>query len=117
MGSSVAISEAGDRARCNILIEGFRPLVYSLAEAHQLSGIAVNSQDGVPIEGEGNTEAIARFTTESRRRTYYSGHRPLRFCPRARQHCALQTSGNRLWSFFPRAGSLPGQSGSVPCIP
>ena len=109
MGSSVAISEAGDRARCNILIEGFRPLVYSLAEAHQLSGIAVNSQDGVRIEGEGNTEAIARFTTESRRRTYYSGHRP--------QHCALQTSGNRLWSFFPRAGSLPGQSGSVPCIP
>src|SRR5262245_35317353 len=67
MGPSVAVSEAGRRARCRILIEGvvqgvgFRPFVYRLAEAHRLSGSVRNGQHGVQIEAEGDREAISRF--------------------------------------------------------
>jgi hydrogenase maturation protein HypF len=67
MGPTVAVTEAGRRARCRILIEGvvqgvgFRPFVYRLAEAHRLSGSVCNGQHGVQIEAEGNPEAISRF--------------------------------------------------------
>src|SRR5262249_5364361 len=70
MGPSVAVSEAGRRARCRILIEGvvqgvgFRPFVYRLAAAHRLSGLVRNGQDGVQIEAEGDREAISQFRHE-----------------------------------------------------
>jgi len=70
MSPSVAVSEAGHRARCRILVEGvvqgvgFRPFVYRLAETHQLSGSVRNVPHGVQIEAEGSREAVARFLNE-----------------------------------------------------
>jgi hydrogenase maturation protein HypF len=70
MGPSEALSQAGHRARCRILVEGmvqgvgFRPFVYRLARAHRLGGSVRNGQHGVLIDAEGDREAIARFLDE-----------------------------------------------------
>lgn len=79
MSPSVATSEAGDRARCRILIEGvvlgvgFRPFVYNLAELHQLSGLT--------------NVLVAECAIQS--------PPTLSLWLRANSHDALQISGNR----------------------
>jgi hydrogenase maturation protein HypF len=70
MGPSIAVPEAGHRARCRIVVEGvvqgvgFRPFVYRLARAHRLGGAVRNGQHGVLIDAEGDRDAIARFLGE-----------------------------------------------------
>jgi hydrogenase maturation protein HypF len=70
MGPSIAVPEAGHRARCRIVVEGvvqgvgFRPFVYRLARAHRLGGAVRNGQHGVLIDAEGDRDAIARFLDE-----------------------------------------------------
>ncbi len=40
---------------------GFRPFVYRLARRHGLAGFVLNDGDGVLVEAEGGTEALASF--------------------------------------------------------
>ena len=42
---------------------GFRPFVYNLARAANLSGFVINTSDGVVIEIQGTGEALDRFAT------------------------------------------------------
>lgn len=43
---------------------GFRPFVYRLAHAHQLTGFALNDLAGVLIEIQGHADAVAEFLAE-----------------------------------------------------
>jgi len=108
MGPSVTVSEARDRARCDILIEGFLPLVYILADAHQLSGIVATATRRADRR-RGQQEAIARFMTVPRRRTRYLAPDPfvLPTCPSALCASAIRQTASGALSPSGRESAEP----------
>ncbi len=63
MSEALAVERVRLRVRGVVQGVGFRPFVHRLAHRHAISGFVLNDADGVVVEAEGETAALAAFVS------------------------------------------------------